>query len=339
MSEWNRNDRDMRRFESDDRTRDWEDGDRNYRGQGGRGGREPRSFYGGESGQSYSGQSHSGQGSSGQGYGYGERQNRGAPGYAQSGQGYGGQSYGQGYGGAGHPGQSYGSGESHGQSGQSFGQQTWGGRSFGGQDRRGGHGGGHGDWEHDRRDQRYGGSSGYGHSHGESGGQFGDANEEVRRVADGDEPSGMRRMFGAIGMGQHRGKGPKNYTRSDDRIRDDVNDRLADDSWLDASEIDVAVSNCEVTLTGTVDSREDKRRAEDLAEQVSGVKHVQNNLRIQSQSSSSAMGSSMQGSSTTGSSTTGSSTTGAAGSGVGDRSSLASGTTSTGSTVGSNKTN
>jgi hypothetical protein len=35
----------------------------------------------------------------------------------------------------------------------------------------------------------------------------------------------------------------------------------------------------EVTLTGTVESRYAKRLAEDLAESVSGVTHVQNNLR------------------------------------------------------------
>jgi hypothetical protein len=34
-------------------------------------------------------------------------------------------------------------------------------------------------------------------------------------------------------------------------------------------------------LSGTVDSRDAKRRAEDCAEAVSGVRHVQNNLRIQ----------------------------------------------------------
>jgi hypothetical protein len=45
----------------------------------------------------------------------------------------------------------------------------------------------------------------------------------------------------------------------------------------------VSVSSCEVTLSGTVDSREAKRRAEDIAEQVSGVRHVQNNLRVQQQ--------------------------------------------------------
>jgi hypothetical protein len=45
----------------------------------------------------------------------------------------------------------------------------------------------------------------------------------------------------------------------------------------------VKVSNCEVTLSGTVESREAKRRAEDCADSVSGVRNVQNNLRIQAQ--------------------------------------------------------
>jgi hypothetical protein len=49
---------------------------------------------------------------------------------------------------------------------------------------------------------------------------------------------------------------------------------------IDASEIDVAVRNREVTLTGTVLTRTEKRRAEDIAESVSGVAHVQNNLRV-----------------------------------------------------------
>src|SRR3954470_7000385 len=77
-----------------------------------------------------------------------------------------------------------------------------------------------------------------------------------------------------------RGRGPRNYTRSGDRIREDVNDRLTDDWHVDASEIDVTVSGTEVTLTGTVTSRDQRRRAEDIAESVSGVTHVQNNLRV-----------------------------------------------------------
>jgi osmotically-inducible protein OsmY len=90
---------------------------------------------------------------------------------------------------------------------------------------------------------------------------------------DGRTPGGQQ--------GLHRGRGPKNYSRSDHRIQEDVNDRLTDDHFLDATHIDVNVAGGEVTLSGTVTNRTDKRRAEDLADEVSGVKHVQNNLRIQ----------------------------------------------------------
>ncbi|MCE3283200.1 MAG: hypothetical protein K0Q66_1937, partial [Chitinophagaceae bacterium] len=70
------------------------------------------------------------------------------------------------------------------------------------------------------------------------------------------------------------------YQRSDERIKDDLNDRLSDDSFVDASEVDVTVEGCEVVLTGTVDSKEEKRRAEDIAERVSGVKNVENRLKV-----------------------------------------------------------
>lgn len=80
--------------------------------------------------------------------------------------------------------------------------------------------------------------------------------------------------------GAHRGRGPKGYRRSDERIREDVSDRLTDDSWLNASDVEVAVLDGDVTLTGSVRSREDKKRAEALAESVTGVDNVQNNLRI-----------------------------------------------------------
>lgn len=94
----------------------------------------------------------------------------------------------------------------------------------------------------------------------------------------GDEDAERRRR-----EDEHRGRGPKGYTRSDDRIREDVCDRLSDDPRLDASDIEVMVSEGEVTLTGTVSARDAKRRAEDCAEDVSGVKNVQNNLRVQQQ--------------------------------------------------------
>jgi hypothetical protein len=89
---------------------------------------------------------------------------------------------------------------------------------------------------------------------------------------------GMRPM-GGYGTG-HRGKGPMNYTRADERIREDVCDCLTEDDHVDASQIDLQVSGGEVTLTGTVPSREMKRRAEELVERQRGVKDVHNQLRV-----------------------------------------------------------
>lgn len=83
------------------------------------------------------------------------------------------------------------------------------------------------------------------------------------------------------GAGRYRGVGPKGYVRSDERIREQVCDDLTDDPWLDASRIEVAVADGEVTLSGSVDSRDAKRWAEDVAHHAGGVKHVQNNLRIE----------------------------------------------------------
>jgi osmotically-inducible protein OsmY len=135
---------------------------------------------------------------------------------------------------------------------------------------------------YERTNQDYGGyagSFGQGGSLGQGGGNFGPSGGFGSEQSGGYLTRGGRREWG-----RHSGRGPKNYTRSDDRIREDVNDRLTDDPHLDASEIDVKVSSCEVTLTGTVESREAKRRAEDCVESVSGVKNVQNNLRIQASS-------------------------------------------------------
>ncbi len=76
------------------------------------------------------------------------------------------------------------------------------------------------------------------------------------------------------------GRGPRNYRRPDERILEDVSDRLTDDAMVDASEIAVEVKQGEVNLTGTVRDRDQKRRAEDIAERVSGVNDVINALRI-----------------------------------------------------------
>ena len=95
----------------------------------------------------------------------------------------------------------------------------------------------------------------------------------------GDDDAERRRRVDKIN-GPHKGKGPRDYRRSEDRIREDVCDRLADDDYVDASNINVQIQNDEVVLSGTVNSREEKRRAEDVVESISGVRNVENRIRV-----------------------------------------------------------
>jgi len=92
--------------------------------------------------------------------------------------------------------------------------------------------------------------------------------------------TGIHEQGKLFSTGPHRGKGPKGYQRSDERIKEDINDRMMDDGQLDATDIEVEVDNNEVVLNGSVESRLAKRRAEDIAESISGVNNVENHLRI-----------------------------------------------------------
>ena len=118
-------------------------------------------------------------------------------------------------------------------------------------------------------------------------GWFDRASDEVSSWF-GDEDAERRRRMDAARDRNYRGRGPKGYRRSDERIKEDVNDRLTDHPYLDAGDIVVSVKESEVTLSGTVDDRTDKRVAEDVAESVSGVTNVQNNLRVKREQVSTA---------------------------------------------------
>ncbi|UQV19378.1 BON domain-containing protein [Brevundimonas albigilva] len=124
------------------------------------------------------------------------------------------------------------------------------------------------DWRDDRDDDR----------------NWWDRTKDQVKAWGGDDDARRRREMDEVE--HNRGRGPRGYTRSDERIREDVSDRLSDDWRVDASDIEVTVAAGEVTLSGTVGSREDKRRAEDITDDCSGVKHVQNNLRVKDRRSS-----------------------------------------------------
>lgn len=95
----------------------------------------------------------------------------------------------------------------------------------------------------------------------------------------GDEEATRRRRMDEQREG-YRGRGPRGYSRSDERIKEDINDEFTDSWMLDAWDLEVQVNDGNVILSGTVQSRYEKRLAEDIAEDVSGVKNVENHIRV-----------------------------------------------------------
>ena len=96
---------------------------------------------------------------------------------------------------------------------------------------------------------------------------------------DGGQYGGGQRYGGQFG-GSHYGRGPRNYRRSDERIREEINERLTRHPYIDASDVEVQVTNGEVMLAGIVEDRPAKRLAEDIVEDIFGVADVQNNLKV-----------------------------------------------------------
>jgi osmotically-inducible protein OsmY len=155
------------------------------------------------------------------------------------------------------------------------------------------------EWGEDRADDRYTygyeGQGGYGRSSeargnhqgglGESQGRHAQSGQSRGGVAFGghERESRPSRGLGALG---HRGRGPRDYVRPDDRIVDDVIGRLTDDEYIDASEILVMAEDGVVTLSGNVPERRMKHRAEDLVADASGVRDVHNRIRVDDGSAS-----------------------------------------------------
>ena len=172
-----------------------------------------------------------------------------------------------------------GSGREHGSGGHDnrFGDRGTGGRrgSYAGQ-------------PDDRRGTGYGSSSGYGSPQEHSYGSGAWDRPGFVNPADTQSSSSGQYGSGSYAGGQYgtggrfRGHGPRNYKRADSRIQEDLCERLTDDPDVDASDIEVSVSDGTVTLEGTVEQRWMKHRAEDLADSCGGVRHVENRIRVRS---------------------------------------------------------
>ena len=207
----------------------------------------------------------------GQGYGGGSSGQLGEPGWRSSGE----QRYGGGEGWEQDRRASYGRGEDW-RYGMGFG--SMGGRENYGQERQwrgeGYKGGQSGQY---RGQERYGQSMDYGDS-----GQGYAQSYGPRYGLDpqsGMSPSGRMDDSGK-GYGPYAGKGPKDYKRADDAIRNDACETLTQHDRIDATEINVSVLDGQVTLSGSVDDRKQRRMAEDAVMDLSGVKDVSNQLRI-----------------------------------------------------------
>lgn len=161
--------------------------------------------------------------------------------------------------------------------------------------------------------QQYGGGAGYPPMRGDAAGsQYGGGYGYPYGGGSNYAAGSQYGSVGAYGQGSqaNRGRGPKNYSRSTERVREDVCERLSSDPYIDASDIDVNVGeNGRIVLEGTVNERWMKHRIEDMIDATPGVQHIENRLRISSpgSESSSQPGSRSSGSGAYGSSASGSS--------------------------------
>jgi hypothetical protein len=90
----------------------------------------------------------------------------------------------------------------------------------------------------------------------------------------------IRDRMGVRETGRYAGLGPRSYRRSDASLLEDVCERLTWHDAIDPSDVDVSIDDGEITLAGTVESRDARRLAEDIAESVRGVRDVHNRLKV-----------------------------------------------------------
>ncbi len=142
-----------------------------------------------------------------------------------------------------------------------------------------GFGAGRGDRHRPWPDERCGGA---GHRHHDNQWRRGDGERRGRDYGRGgySRAEDQQESGGRPAQGPYAGIGPRAFRRSPERLRELICERLTDDPDVDASDIEVHVQGDEVTLTGQVDTRSQKRAAEACTEAVAGVRDVHNRLTL-----------------------------------------------------------
>ena len=75
-------------------------------------------------------------------------------------------------------------------------------------------------------------------------------------------------------------RGPKNYVRSDERIKDEIYERLTREQRIDASDVTIEVEGGTARLYGSVAHRQMMHWIEDIAADCHGVNDVENKLTV-----------------------------------------------------------
>lgn len=95
---------------------------------------------------------------------------------------------------------------------------------------------------------------------------------------------GPQSQYGQVQPGRTGARrGPKGYHRSDERIKEDICERLMQREHIDAGDVTVEVKESRVTLEGQVPERRMKHEIEDIVDSVMGVQDVDNRIHVERQ--------------------------------------------------------
>ena len=128
--------------------------------------------------------------------------------------------------------------------------------------------------------QSYSAGHGYAAGDGYGGGDRGSSGEYAVSPRDlGVQDYDLQGSYGQPAYGQQPRRVPRSYQRSDERIREDIYERIIARTYIDAGDVSVDVADGVVTLSGEVPDRRMKHEIEDIAVACSCVKEVHNRLR------------------------------------------------------------